>query len=838
MDAKEVKERLAGQWATVITQFCKIDPSILDGNHHPCPKCGGTKRFNLSRDGDGKAFCNDCPDGPEVASSGIDTVMWLNGWDFPRAMRELENYLDPPMLDIAEDSKAIRHETYTKLAGIFGLADHHRHALQERGLSDADIDALGYWSLQGSPTMRIMREFPTGRDVIGKHVPGVFPSGSQTLAATDCMLIPVRCRDGRIIGMQYRPDKIEPGKPKYKWFSDGKKGVSSGAPCHFSLKMHGKQYRKGVLRLTEGPLKADIASAYGDIRTLAIAGVSNWRSGAIQLKDIKPEFVYLAFDMDSLAKADVAKAVVDVYDDLLAAGLLVQLEMWDEKHKGIDDAMVADATIAVLSIEETKKRIDFLRAVKKDLSGKSLRNFKLVPSKSENPNKAWDKEPLLVPAIAERLLLLTDGWPKSCAGQLFVETDTKEIRRFTDYNQLFGWVGSRVPVEFAGGDGCLTKKEVYSQLPFHVEQYVDVEEWPHFPPRHGNYYAKSFEPGDGSKLDEFLDFFAPATEHDRELIIAFIATTFWGGSPGRRVCFGIDSIVGTGGGKSELVKRVAKLTGGNYEFDAKEIKEENLRKQLVNGEKHRVALLDNVKESCLSSSIIESLVTSATVAGHRLHIGYGSRPNTITWAITMNGIALSRDLAQRTVIIRLNQPSRSGTWDDDVDRFIADHHDEIIADIAAFFQRPQKELKRFTRWASWERAILSRLNNPEALQKLIESRAAVADEDHTTAESIAEFFEEQLHSMGYDVKEDAIHIPSEIAKDWLVECSGKEFTKRSANAYMKQLIDGGSLRNIRMNPCRKNGRGWIWNCGGGNNPVNYTLEKTNFVKNYRDQMPA
>jgi len=835
MDAKEVKARLAGQWATVIATLTNASPSILDGEHHPCPKCGGTKRFNLCRKGTGAAYCNDCPDGPNVAGSGIDTIMWLNGWDFPRTMRELETYLSPPVVQIPDSDCKIRHRVYSQLAGLLGLEPKHHADLTRRGLSDDEIKNRGYWSVAGSSALKLMKAFPDRKE-IGEKVPGVFAGGSLVINASNALMIPVRNAASEIVGIQYRPDQQKPKSAKYLWLSSKNHGLSASAVCHHAINPVGGSVNPKVIRLTEGPLKADIATSLSGIRTLAIAGTGSWKVGVESIKSLSPEFVWLAFDSDAFTNPGVARAVVDIYDALLEAGMLVQMEVWPEPHKGIDDALAAGVEVEVLDIEATKKKVDRLRKVKKVAGSKNLRNFNLVPSMSENPNKAWDKAPLLVPQVAESLLEMTEGWPKSCSGQLFVQTESNEIRRFTDYNQLFGWIGSTVPVEFASGDGCLTKKEFYSQLPFHVDQFEDVEEWPHFPPRPSNYYAKSFDPGDGSKLEEFLDFFSPATEHDRELIIAFIATTFWGGSPGRRVCFGIDSIIGTGGGKSELVKRIAKLTGGNYEFDARDIKEENLRKQLINGEKHRVALLDNIKESCLSSSIVESLVTSATVAGHRLHVGYGSRPNTITWALTMNGISLSRDLAQRTVIIRLNQPSRSGTWDDDVDRFTAEHHEEIIADIAAFFQRPEKPLTRFTRWASWERAILSRLKNPEALQKLIESRAATADEDNNTAESIKDYFSEQLRELGYDPDEDVIHLPAEVMRLWLEGATSKDFSKRSANAHIKQLIDGGSLRNIRVNPCRAYGRGWLWNSGNAEATVNYTLEKTFFAKKNKEQM--
>ena len=836
MDANEIKSRLAGQWSTVIASLCHADASILDGEHHPCPKCGGTKRFNLCRKGTGAAYCNDCPDGLNgcVAGSGIDTIMWFTAWDFPRTMRELEAYISPGSystpgaVTAAElppgDAKA-RHDVYTKLARVIGLHSKHRDDLSRRSLSNAEIDHRGYWSVVGSPAIKLLQAFPNGRKEIGEKLPGVFPGGSLKINASNCLLIPVRDKGGQVVGAQYRPDDRKPGGAKYLWLSSKKKGLSSGAPCHFALPPAGEPCKPKIVRLTEGPLKADIATSLSKVRTLAIAGTGGWKAGVEAIKSLSPEFVWLSFDADSIRNPGVARAVVDTYDALLAEGMLVRIETWDEEHKGIDDALAAGAVIKVLDIEETKKRVDLLRQVKKQKPSGNLCNFKLVPSTSDNPNKAWDKAPRLAPEIAESLIELTDGWPKSCGGQLFVKTEANEIRRFTDSHQLFGWIAMTTPVDFASGNGCITKKEFWSQLPFHVENYMDVEEWPHFPPRPGNYYAKEIEPGDGSKLEAFLDFFAPATEHDRELIIAFIATTFWGGSPGRRVCFGVDSLSGTGGGKSELVKRVAKLTGGAYELDAKKIEEDAVRKQLMNGDRHRVALLDNVKESVLSSSIIESLVTSDTIGGHRLHVGYGSRPNMITWAITMNGIALSRDLAQRTVVIKLMEPERSGTWDDDVDRFIESHREEIIADVAAFFQRPQKTLTRFTRWASWERAILSRLDKPEALQVLIEARATSADEDKSTAEAIREYFGEQLRDMGYGDEEVPIHMPAEVVRSWLVESTGKEHTKRSANAYVKQLIDGGSIRNIKPNPSRTMGRGWLWN-PNAEGEVNYTLEKT------------
>lgn len=85
-DLELVKQAAAGQWPHVIASLCGLSPSILDGQHHPCPRCGGKDRFNLSREKAGSLHCNKCQPG---TGDGIASVMWLNGWDFKKALEEV-----------------------------------------------------------------------------------------------------------------------------------------------------------------------------------------------------------------------------------------------------------------------------------------------------------------------------------------------------------------------------------------------------------------------------------------------------------------------------------------------------------------------------------------------------------------------------------------------------------------------------------------------------------------------------------------------------------------------------------------------------------------------------
>ncbi len=256
------------------------------------------------------------------------------------------------------------------------------------------------------------------------------------------------------------------------------------------------------------------------------------------------------------------------------------------------------------------------------------------------------------------------------------------------------------------------------------------------------------------------------------------------------------------------------MSGGTNYYDASELKDADaFRRSLINGRRFRVAVIDNVKASCLNSPLIDSLVTAKELTGHKLYVGACSTPNYLVFALTGNGLALSRDLAQRTIRILLNEPDRSGGWDDKIDDFLAKHQEKVIADIAAFFDRPKKAMAKHTRWQSWESDVLSRCDSPEVLQNWIASGQQAMDSDRSSADGVADYFAEQIRLLGYSPETQTIHIPNWLAARWLTECSGSNQTLRSANAHIKQLVAGGSLKKLVENPSRRWGRGWLWNAG-------------------------
>lgn len=87
-DKDAVKDAAKGNWPWVISKLAGVNESLLDGSHHPCPKCmQGKDCFNIDRNGSGGCFCNKC--NPRGTSNGIDSVMWLTGWDFKEAIQKV-----------------------------------------------------------------------------------------------------------------------------------------------------------------------------------------------------------------------------------------------------------------------------------------------------------------------------------------------------------------------------------------------------------------------------------------------------------------------------------------------------------------------------------------------------------------------------------------------------------------------------------------------------------------------------------------------------------------------------------------------------------------------------
>lgn len=90
-DIEVVREAASTRWREIISHLANVAPEVLDGNHHPCPKCGGTDRFRAFDDGSGGAICNQCLN--KKNGDGFAVLQWLTGQDFGQALKGVADYL-------------------------------------------------------------------------------------------------------------------------------------------------------------------------------------------------------------------------------------------------------------------------------------------------------------------------------------------------------------------------------------------------------------------------------------------------------------------------------------------------------------------------------------------------------------------------------------------------------------------------------------------------------------------------------------------------------------------------------------------------------------------------
>jgi hypothetical protein len=257
---------------------------------------------------------------------------------------------------------------YRALLAQLTLPPSHRKALVARGLDEASIAAGMYRTLPARGRAEIARavvdRFPERLtlSVPGFHVRDGESSSYVTLAGPPGLLIPVLDMRGRVVALKVRRDKDDEG-PRYVYVSGTAHGGSGpGAPVHVPAwtpeirrgpvsekeleEQVGTWHRDGVVRLTEGELKADVATRLSGTFTISVPGVSAWRSALPVLRALSPSRVLLAFDADASTNLHVRRATEATAEALAREGWEAAIETWDgERAKGIDDALRAGVPI-------------------------------------------------------------------------------------------------------------------------------------------------------------------------------------------------------------------------------------------------------------------------------------------------------------------------------------------------------------------------------------------------------------------------------------------------------------------------------------------------------------
>ena len=417
--------------------------------------------------------------------------------------------------------------------------------------------------------------------------------------------------------------------------------------------------------------------------------------------------------------------------------------------------------------------------------------------------------------IDAKLKTLTAGWPKRVGNSLFAPNSTGGPFMLDSTDKLFAWFDARARVDWKRGDDRVTQERYDEHLRMTADAFEAVETLPHWPRMPGNCYLhKELPKSNGAFLEELLDFFVPATTIDRYLIASLFATPAWGGRAGARPIFLIEgpegdgAEMGRGVGKSMLSEIVGHLYGGHLEVSQNdEINQMKTRLLSPAAQGTRIVRLDNVKSHRFSWADLEGLITAPTISGHRLYVGEGRRPNTLTWIITLNGASLSKDLALRVVLIRLGRPDNDAGWLGRLRAFIDAHRWEILRDIGDRLKAEGKHgYQAGTRWAEWEAGVLAKGPLPVSSRKLILARQTEADADAGERELVVGEFREQLRRRGHNPNRDKLFIKARLAADWLSEASRTNYTTSKASAHLKTLGLDELVPGVKSNGVM----GWEW----------------------------
>ncbi|MCC6487165.1 MAG: bifunctional DNA primase/polymerase [Candidatus Hydrogenedentes bacterium] len=370
----------------------------------------------------------------------------------------------------------------------------------------------------------------------------------------------------------------------------------------------------------------------------------------------------------------------------------------------------------------------------------SLSNFLWVKGEDGKPRKQGQR----LTDISANLFRITGAWPKR-VGKLLFYDDGGTIRFLETCESLCAWIGERCDLQWGSGAGVgsnqLTpKSEFYAHLQYAAESFEAVESLPHEPRITTSYYAWCPPAGytpTGDRLAALLQFF-DNTENpaDRDLIMAAFLTPAWGGLPGTRPAIAITA-PDRGCGKTTLAEAIGELYGGICQIQPHG-NEENVVSRLLSPDclLTRVVSIDNIKNG-LSSALLESLITTAVISGHRWYHGEARRENNLTWVLTANCLRLSRDLSDRSFFIRLRKPSPTPDWRERLFTFIRKNRHEIIADIIHELLRQPCTHTARDRWQSWVDGVLARVtNDPLAVVELNQKRRDQHDDDLEQAADI------------------------------------------------------------------------------------------------------
>lgn len=306
---------------------------------HRCVLCGRPKTCSVSADGS-VVWCKNAQSSTPSKSGIADG--WLHFLD--DANRSTVKSWNLPAVPLATraGSAEVLDAVYSELLALFGLDPRHRANLEARGLSADQIQRGQYRTLpprsRHEEGARLAKLFNDGQL---SQVPGLFQrNGGWTIGGQAGLMVPVRDAHKRIVRIKIRLDEVQKKGGRYRYLSSSTHGgAKASLMVHIPLWV--EPWGAPTLRITEGELKADVASALLNSAVIGIPGVKSWPLGRDAVLALRPARVIVAMDMDRRENPDVGVAQDQLIKTLRRAGLKADGESWNPAFKGIDDALIA-----------------------------------------------------------------------------------------------------------------------------------------------------------------------------------------------------------------------------------------------------------------------------------------------------------------------------------------------------------------------------------------------------------------------------------------------------------------------------------------------------------------
>lgn len=195
LDVEQVRQAAAGRWREILEHVAGVAPDLLDGDHHPCPRCGGDDRFRFIDEAAGAVLCNQCFS--EKNGDGFAAISWARGIKFPEAVKLVAAHCGvapaSKSLDPAKDLDWMPWST--DLAALF--------LMHKQGITEEALLATGARMARYKNTYTVIA-WP----IIGSNLKTSEPVG-WVIANFNGSLLPVWNKDGIVTkSVKY---KITPG---------------------------------------------------------------------------------------------------------------------------------------------------------------------------------------------------------------------------------------------------------------------------------------------------------------------------------------------------------------------------------------------------------------------------------------------------------------------------------------------------------------------------------------------------------------------------------------------------------------------------------------------------